>query len=210
MTKIISIDGIIGAGKSSVLLELEKIDTLFTKAVFLEPFESNPFLPLFYEDQKRWAYTVQSYFFMLRYQQFLHMKTAPVDVVFCERGLLSDRYTFGAMLGESGLMTQEEYDAYKVWFNWFDQWEGLKPDVTFILNESIDQAMANIKKRGRKMEAGITSEYQEALAKKIHDNESYLGKKTWFLSGANLPNSIEGRVDKILMYVDNMRLKGEL
>jgi len=200
MSKIVSVDGIIGQGKSTVLNIIKNTPTPYSKIVLLEPFESNLFLPEFYKDPSRWAYSTQCFFFMLRYRQYLYMRSAPEDVAFCERSAMSDKYTFGDMLFDSGYMTEEEYKSYIMWFSWFSTWEGLNPDITVILDGGVEEAMEFIKKRNRPMEKDITAEYQTALREKTINNRNYLGKQVFVRSGANLPKSPEGRAEVVLDY----------
>ncbi len=55
----IAIEGVIGAGKTSLAKKLA--ERLNAKLV-LEEFESNPFLENFYNDRKRFAFQTQMFF----------------------------------------------------------------------------------------------------------------------------------------------------
>lgn len=66
MHKYIAIEGVIGAGKTS----LAKLLEVHMKAkLILEPIEENPFLPKFYKDKKNYAFQTQLFFLLARYQQ---------------------------------------------------------------------------------------------------------------------------------------------
>ena len=57
--RYISIEGVIGAGKTSLAKKLaEKLEANF----IAEEFETNPFLKSFYEDRKRYAFQTQMFF----------------------------------------------------------------------------------------------------------------------------------------------------
>src|SRR5699024_7938950 len=62
----IAIEGVIGAGKTS----LAKLLTQRRDArLVLEQFEDNPFLPKFYEDRQRYAFPTQMAFLASRFKQ---------------------------------------------------------------------------------------------------------------------------------------------
>ena len=62
----IAIEGVIGAGKTSLAKKLtEKLDSQF----IFEEFEKNPFLEKFYGDRKRFAFQTQMFFLINRYEQ---------------------------------------------------------------------------------------------------------------------------------------------
>ena len=64
--KYIAIEGNIGAGKTSLA---KKISIDFNSKLILERFADNPFLPKFYEDPDRYAFTLEMSFLAERYQQ---------------------------------------------------------------------------------------------------------------------------------------------
>ena len=62
----IAIDGVIGAGKTSLAKKIaEKLNANF----ICEEFEKNPFLESFYADRKRFAFQTQMFFLINRYGQ---------------------------------------------------------------------------------------------------------------------------------------------
>ena len=64
--RYIAVEGVIGAGKTSLAQMLG--DTLAAKVV-LEKFEENPFLKDFYRDPERYAFQTQIFFLLTRYKQ---------------------------------------------------------------------------------------------------------------------------------------------
>jgi deoxyguanosine kinase len=62
----IAIEGNIGAGKSTLALKMAQD---FNAKTVLERFADNPFLPKFYEDQSRYAFSLEMSFLADRYQQ---------------------------------------------------------------------------------------------------------------------------------------------
>ena len=64
--RYIAIEGVIGAGKTSLTARLSQ--TIGAKAVY-EEFEKNPFLEDFYNDPEHYAFQTQIFFLLSRYQQ---------------------------------------------------------------------------------------------------------------------------------------------
>ncbi|MBK8855988.1 MAG: deoxynucleoside kinase [Saprospiraceae bacterium] len=62
----ICIEGNIGAGKTTFC---KKIQTEFECNMILEQFDDNPFLPLFYKEPERFAFTVELFFMTESYKQ---------------------------------------------------------------------------------------------------------------------------------------------
>ena len=196
---IITIEGIIGIGKSTIL----EIIRAAGYTVFLEPFEKNPCMKKFYEDMERWWCAVQTFMFQLRYLQFLHMRTHPADKVFCERSCMSDRWTFGEMLIKNVCKHPEEAQLYRSWFSWFEKWEGLMPDVAIIIDIPPEIALERIKRRGREMESGITLKYLQDLRDITLKNMDKLGKKVILLQ--ELSDSPEENANNILRIIEELK-----
>ncbi len=82
----IAIEGVIGVGKTT-LARLAQPE--FKAEILLEVFEENPFLPLFYQDRKRYGFQTQIFFLLSRYQQ----QHEAIPAALAHGNLLSD-YTF--------------------------------------------------------------------------------------------------------------------
>ena len=69
--RYIAIEGVIGAGKTSLAKKLaEKLGA----KLILENFEDNPFLEKFYKDPTRYAFHTQMYFLLSRYKQLQDLR----------------------------------------------------------------------------------------------------------------------------------------
>jgi len=64
--KYIAIEGVIGAGKTSLA---RKIKDKLNAQLIVEQFEANPFLESFYSDRKRYAFQTQMFFLVNRFKQ---------------------------------------------------------------------------------------------------------------------------------------------
>lgn len=149
----ICIEGNIGTGKTSFSRLMKKE---FDCRLILEEFSENPFLPYFYEDPERFAFTVELFFMTERYKQM-------------ERNLISQRdlfspftlsdYTFvKTLIFARKNLKSEEYRLFQQLFQTLQN-NFPNPDLLVYLHRNVDILLQNIKKRGREYEVYITREY---------------------------------------------------
>ncbi len=154
--KYITIEGVIGAGKTSLARKLkEKLNA----ELILEQFETNPFLEKFYSDRKRFAFQTQMFFLVNRFkqQQELNQENLFTEYIVCDYLFEKDRIF--AYLNLSG----EELKLYESLFPLLAR-NLRKPDLVVYLQSGIDRLMYNIKKRSRKIERNLTRSYIEELS----------------------------------------------
>lgn len=172
MGKIICIDGLIGAGKSTVLNELESMGY----RVFKEQVGKwGNFLDKFYKEPKRWSFTLQISILNSLCDQYRDMKllTQEHDYVFVERSPVSSM-VFGKNALSLGYMTQEEFEVYCESFYRFIWY----PDYSIWINTPIDSCFSRIATRGRKCELNVTIDYLTTLSneyKSMEFNDSISG-----------------------------------
>ncbi len=154
--KYIAIEGVIGAGKSSLA---RKISDKLNSQLIMEQFEANPFLEKFYSDRKRYAFQTQMFFLINRYkqQQELNQENLFTEYIVCD--YLFDKDRIFAYLNLNG----EELKLYESIFPLLSR-SLRKPDLVIYLQSSTDRLMFNIKKRGRKIERNLTRSYIEELS----------------------------------------------
>ncbi len=154
--KYIAIEGVIGAGKSSLA---RKISDKLNSQLIMEQFEVNPFLEKFYSDRKRYAFQTQMFFLINRYkqQQELNQENLFTEYIVCD--YLFDKDRIFAYLNLNG----EELKLYESIFPLLSR-SLRKPDLVIYLQSSTDRLMFNIKKRGRKIERNLTRSYIEELS----------------------------------------------
>jgi len=179
-TKILVVDGLIGAGKSTLVTALHSyLQSLGHRVVScLEPVQQwmdTGILNLFYKDKVRHAYAFQTYTFVTRIQSILeqlelyskfatvhHAAPKPVEYLILERSVLTDRYVF------MKLMEDELEPAFKTMYaSWFDLHSRLLPfdlntQAHFVyLQTSPEESMVRMNQRGRREEVGEKEKERE-------------------------------------------------
>ena len=127
MTIIISIEGNIGSGKSSVIKELKK---KYKQFYYLEePVDSwtsvkddngKTILDLFYGDNTRWAYTFQNLAYITRVKQILAIKDK-YEYIVMERSIFTDRNVFAKIMEQDGHINKIEKSLYDQWFEFLNK-----------------------------------------------------------------------------------------
>lgn len=115
--KVIVIEGLIGAGKTSLAVELgEELGP--NTLVLLEPDEkeeANPYLADYYEDPARWSFVLQVHQLQARYRMHLHAQWHAMQGyghAILDRSVQGDT-AFARLQLEQGLMTQREFNTYR-------------------------------------------------------------------------------------------------
>ena len=154
--RYIAIEGVIGAGKTSLSRLLARdLDARLN----LEIVEENPFLTRFYEDPRRHAFATQIFFLLSRYrqqqeffQQDLFQRRIVSDYLFAK-----DRIFANLNLGDAELHLYERVA---------DELHGRVPvpDLVVFLQASVDVLMVRIARRGREYERDISRDYIASLA----------------------------------------------
>lgn len=123
--------------------------------LILEEFGDNPFLPLFYEDPKRFAFTVELFFMTERHEQ---MERNLLNQDLFHQFTVAD-YTFvKTLLFASKNLTQEKFRLFQKMFQVLNQ-SLPRPDILVYFHRNVDLLMENIRKRGRSYEKHITADY---------------------------------------------------
>jgi deoxyadenosine/deoxycytidine kinase len=149
--RYIAIEGVIGAGKSSLASKLaEKLNA----SLIMEEFESNPFLEKFYDDRKRFAFQTQMFFLINRYKQQQNLQQQNLFSNYIVSDYIFDKDKIFAYLNLAG----DELKLYETIFPLLER-DLAKPDLVIYLQSSIDRLMYNIKKRARKIEKSLSRSY---------------------------------------------------
>jgi len=154
--RYIALEGPIAVGKSTLAAALAE---QWRARLVVEPVEENPFLPRFYEDPERYAFTAQVSFLMERYRQQLDL--AQMDLF--ERATVAD-YTFAKdrIFAELNL-SRDELALYDRIYALLDA-RIRKPDLVVFLDARTEVLLRRLKKRDRPYERRMGREYIERVA----------------------------------------------
>ncbi len=158
----ITIEGNIGAGKTSLAMKLAED---FNAKLILEQFEDNSFLPKFYKDPDRFAFPLELSFLAERYQQL--KDTLGVRDLF-KNFTVSDYFINKSLIFSRKTLSQDEFKLYHRLFNIINQ-SLTKPELLVYLYASVERLQANIKKRGRNYEQDIKDQYLEQIQESYFD-----------------------------------------
>jgi deoxyadenosine/deoxycytidine kinase len=154
--RYIAIEGVIGAGKTSLA---QKLSTKLGSNLILEQFEENPFLEKFYVDRNRFAFQTQMFFLINRYKQQQQLNQQELFSKYIVSDYIFEKDKIFAYLNLSG----EELKLYESIFPLLER-DIPKPDLVIFLQSSSDRLMNNIKLRGRKFERNLTRAYLSELS----------------------------------------------
>lgn len=160
-SKHIAIEGAIGAGKTSLVLQLSK---KYHARVILEAVEENPFLSRFYEDIRGYAFQTQIFFLLSRYDQ--QVKAAQQELF---RQLSFSDYMFAkdrifAHLNLSGNELKMYEHLYQIMCK-----DTPAPDLIVYLRTTTDMLMKRIILRDRPFERKISYQYMQRLNNAYED-----------------------------------------
>ncbi|GAL78914.1 2-amino-4-hydroxy-6-hydroxymethyldihydropteridine pyrophosphokinase [Algibacter lectus] len=152
----IAIEGNIGAGKTSLA---NKIAQDFNARLLMERFADNPFLPKFYNDAQRYAFTLEMSFLADRYQQ-ISEDLAQLDLF--KQFVVSDYDVFKSLIFSKITLNNDEYGLYRKLF--YLMYKDIpKPELYIYLYQNTERLQQNIKKRGRDYEQNIADDYLEKI-----------------------------------------------
>lgn len=152
----IAIEGNIGAGKTSLA---NKIAQDFNAKLILERFADNPFLPKFYKEPERYAFTLEMSFLADRYQQ-ISDDLSQLDLF--KDFMVSDYDVHKSLIFSKVTLADDEFRLYRKLF--YQVYKDIaRPDLYVYLYQNTERLQANIKKRGRKYESDIQDDYLEKI-----------------------------------------------
>ena len=195
MTRIISIDGNIGSGKSTFVTMLKEHFTTKKSDISIcflqEPVDiwneikdkdGITMIECFYSNPEKYSFAFQMMAYISRLSILKNEFKKGYDIIFTERCLFTDRNIFCKMLYDDGKINDIEYQIYN---KWFDEFISEFPEIEYIyIQTSPEISNQRIKERDRKGET-IPLEY----LKKCHEyHEQWLDNKNKIIIDGNLTN----------------------
>lgn len=167
---IVAVEGIVGAGKSTLATRLEKVINSRGKAKALlvpEPTqEDTSWLRLYYEDQVRWAFHTQIAMLTSRHRvaQWAQKSSGIADIILLDRSVIGDKM-FAEANHRIGNMNSHELNLYSVIYSTLVGDANSSPIGCVIdVQASVDQASESILERNRDGEPhGISRAYLTLL-----------------------------------------------
>lgn len=154
--RYIAVEGVIGAGKTSLA---KKLTERLNAQLVLEKFEENPFLEKFYLDRKRYAFQTQMFFLINRYKQQQELMQGNLFTDYLVADYIFEKDKIFAYLN----LDKDELQLYESIFPLLQK-TLVKPDLVIFLHSHVDRLMYNIKKRNRLIEKGIAKNYIQELS----------------------------------------------
>lgn len=159
---IIWLEGPIAAGKSTAA---KRIGELLDYHVIEEPVDSNPYLELFYQDQAKWAFSMQ--IFLLHYRYAMKQEAAFAAVngrrkgVILDRSIAGDR-VFAKMHKEAGNIAVLDWETYEFAYNVMAC--SIQPPTLFLyLDCQPETCQRRMKERDRAAESTVPLAYLQEL-----------------------------------------------
>ncbi len=154
--KYIAIEGVIGAGKTSLA---RKLKDKLNAELLLEQFDANPFLEKFYSDRSRYSFQTQMFFLISRFKQQEELSQENLFRDYIVSDYLFEKDRIFAYLN----LNSEELKLYESLYPLLAR-SLRKPDLVVFLQSSSDRLMHNIKNRNRKIERALNRSYIEDLS----------------------------------------------
>ncbi len=155
--KYICVEGNIGTGKTTFV---EMINKEYNCEMILEEFQDNPFLPYFYKDRDRYAFSVELFFMTERYKQ-MQKQLLNKGSLF-QDFTISDYSFVKSLLFAKNNLIEDEYRLFQ------KMWGVLnapfpKPDLLIYFHRDVPTLQKNIKIRGRSYEKLIEASYLKTI-----------------------------------------------
>ena len=216
---IISIEGNIGSGKSTILSCIQNMYQGYDdkQIIFLkEPVDEwenitdetgSTILKLFYETPEKYAFSFQMMAYISRLNNLKQaIKQNKNAIIITERSLFTDRYVFAKMLYDDKKIRHVDYSIYMKWFDAFI--EDFPVDKVIYVNSSPTICCQRIKKRSRNGESIISLEYLQNCHKYHNDMMTYYTRvmdidNIYIFNGDIEENEREEHIQNMLKFIKN-------
>ena len=157
----IAIEGPIGVGKTSLA---QALGLRIGARIVLEDTDSNPFIARFYQDAEKYAFPVQLYFLLTRYNQQRQLS---------QQDLFAQATVSDYLLANDRIFAQlnldpDELVLYEGVYRLLDG-HLAKPDLVVYLRARVEVLAERLRKRNRSFERHISLEYLERVAAAYRD-----------------------------------------
>ena len=165
MNKIISIEGNIGSGKSTLINKLQEfvkekplifLDEPVDEWMEIKDDSGEHILSKFYKNQDKYSFPFQMMAYISRLNK-LKNTLSENKTILTERSLSTDKYVFAQMLHDTQKIDTYEYQIYNKWFDSFNQ----ETEITHIIYIQTDPTVCynRVQERSRSGENNISQDY---------------------------------------------------
>lgn len=152
---VLSVSGMISSGKTSLV---EMLSNVLEVPALYEDVSKNVFMPLYYGNRERYAFTMQVKMLNDRFRNIKEASKTRNTIL--DQDISADRGAFALTNFQDGGMTEDEWALYKdMSQNMLEElpsWAGEKgkklPDINIILTTSMERVRRNVRHRGREAE----------------------------------------------------------
>lgn len=208
---IISVEGNIGAGKSTIMEKMQEL--LESKEIVFmrepvdiwekmkDPHDGENILVKFYKDPAMYSFSFQVMAYITRVSLLINTirENPEAKVIICERSLDADRNIFAKMLRDEGKMKNIEYQIYNQLFQEYVKnlnSEALSLSGIIYIDATPEICVSRVMKRAREGESQISLDYLKACR---------LYHEKWLVEGEDL---VTERVLRVVTNEDATYEKG--
>ena len=198
--KIYSLEGNIGAGKTTILKMIAKN---FENVAFVEEpvnqwtnLNGNDLLKCFYENPDRWGYSFEFYSMLTKLKNLVMAAIySDKPIIVIERSLVSNK-VFIDISKKLGKLTPMEYKMLMVTYDFY--LKNIYPELSGIIyiNTPVDICVQRIAKRNRNGECEIDKGYLELLNEKFIEIAEKYGNKCYIIDGLYNPRNDAEKISK--------------
>lgn len=157
---LITVEGNTGAGKTTLANMLAEE---YGGELILEEFVDNPFLPKFYKEPQRYAFTTELYFMADRFHQLKQLLQTR-DIFNPDKRYFTDYIFNKSLLYAKVNLEEDEYQLFARLFRIMYA-EIPEPQLLIYVHSEVDRLVRNIQKRGRGFEQSVRTEYLASVEK---------------------------------------------
>ena len=160
--KIFSIEGNIGAGKTTIINHLK---TLFNDILLVEEpvsewqnINGENILEKKNLNMERWGYSFEAYVLISKLNTLLKAADSEKKIILIERCMLADKAFFDVNM-KNGLCSEMENEMFNNLYNFLNDNVYPKLSGIIFLDTSVDECLKRIEKRGRSEEVNLERKY---------------------------------------------------